>query len=70
MANINVKIRLENLESELDKIRKHVLMYSGIPKEHAASLGRVAEHIAKMAVEIENEAERTLMSGGKPKLRG
>lgn len=63
MANMNVKIRLDNLESELEKVRNHIQMYSGIPREHAAHIGRVAERIAKFAVEIENAAESTLMGG-------
>jgi len=69
MANINVKIRLDNLESEMEKVAKHIRMYSGVPKEHAAHVGRAAERIAKLAVEIENEAEETLM-GGKARGRG
>jgi hypothetical protein len=69
MANINVKIRLDNIEQELEAVEKHVRMYSGIPKEHAAHIGRVAERVAKMAVAIENEAEKTLM-GGRAKGRG
>jgi len=63
VANINVKIRLDGVERELEKIKKHVDMYSGIPREHAAHIGRVAERIAKVAVDIENQAERTLLGG-------
>lgn len=69
MANLNVKIQLDNIESALEKVEKHVRMYSGVPKEHAAHIGRVAERIAELAVKIENDAEKTLM-GGKSKGRG
>lgn len=63
MANINVKKRLDNIEDELEKVKKHVHMYSGIPREHAAHIGRVTARIAQIAVALENLAERTLMGG-------
>lgn len=64
MANINIKKRLENIEDEMEKITKHIAMYSGIPKEHAATIGRIAGRIKDMAHAIDHDSNEVMQGGG------
>ena len=64
MANVNVKLKLEKIERDLEAVVKHISMYSGIPKEHAGRIGRTADSIKSMAEAISHDSNETLLGGG------
>ena len=52
MANMNVRARLEKISNELNEVKKHIAMYSGIDKKDALFIDNVTTDIAKEAASI------------------
>lgn len=56
MANMNVKKRLESIESDLYAVLKHVSMYSGIDAKDAMAIDRIAAGISEAGAALAAEA--------------
>lgn len=52
MANINVRKRLESIQSELEQVGKHIALYSGVDEKQADVVDRIATDIAQSAAAI------------------
>jgi hypothetical protein len=57
MANINVKKRLEKLDTEINQVGQHILHYSGIDAKDAMFIERIASDICETAAQIVQLAE-------------
>jgi len=57
MPNINVKKRLEKLSAEMEKLRQHVLLHSGISAEEAYGIENLAAGICQDAARLVGEAQ-------------
>ncbi len=54
-----VAARLEKLESDLERIRKDVAFFGGVPRQHAMLIDGIATDIAQHAAEIAAAARTT-----------
>jgi hypothetical protein len=52
MANIRVARALEEIDSEINRIGKHILNHSGISKGEADYIDRIATDISETAAQI------------------
>lgn len=57
MANINVRKRLDAIASELDKVGRHVVQYSGIDARESHAVQQTCSEIIQMAGRLIEEAE-------------
>ena len=61
MANINVKKQVESIDKQMERVSKHVQMYSGVSKASAAIIGNTTADIAQHAAFISGVASATMM---------
>lgn len=58
MANIRIKPALERIGADLSRVRKHIIMYSGVSAKDAMLIDNMATAIAEEAAIIAAEARR------------
>jgi predicted HicB family RNase H-like nuclease len=66
MANMNVQARLTRIEREIDALRQHMLVHSGVSLDQAFRIDNLATEIAISAAEIAEEARRAYGEREKP----
>ena len=52
MANIRIKNALEKIDSEVNRVGRHIVLYSGISRRDARAVELLAEDVAKTATQI------------------
>ena len=52
MPNINVRLRLEDIANNLDKVVEHIVQYSGIQARDALAIENLSARIAERATRI------------------
>lgn len=58
MANIRIRNALEKIDREVNRVGEHIVLYSGISREDAAAVERLAEDIAKTASQVAELARK------------